>query len=72
MESLLDAIPAEGTIVAYSNYEQTVMKRLAMELPVFEGPLLALRERTFNLLILVRDEYYHPQFHGSFSIKSGA
>jgi len=39
-------------------------------LPVFEGPLLALCERTFNLLILVRDEYYHPQFHGSFSIKS--
>ena len=68
--SLLDAIPTEGTIVAYSNYEQTVMKRLATELPVFEGPLLALCERTFDLLKLIRDEYYHPRFHGSFSIKS--
>ena len=68
--SLLDAIPTEGTIVAYSNYEQTVMKRLAADLPSFEGPLLALCERTFDLLKLIRDEYYHPKFHGSFSIKS--
>ena len=70
VSSLLDAIPAEGTIVAYSNYEQTVMKRLATELPAFEEPLLALCERIFDLLQLVREEYYHPQFHGSFSIKS--
>ena len=70
VESLLDAIPTEGTIVAYSNYEQTVMKRLAMEFPVYEEPLLLLCERTFDLLKLIRDEYYHPQFHGSFSIKS--
>ena len=46
------------------------MKRLATELPAFEEPLLALCERTFDLLKLVRDEYYHPRFHGSFSIKS--
>jgi len=70
VERLLDAIPAAGTIVAYSNYEQTVMKRLATELPAFEEPLLALCERTFDLLKLIRDEYYHPRFHGSFSIKS--
>ena len=70
VESLLDAIPAAGTIVAYPNYDQTVMKRLATDLPAFEEPLLALCERTFDLLKLIRDEYYHPRFHGSFSIKS--
>ena len=70
MESLLNAIPPEGAIIAYSNYEQTVMKHLATEFPEFEDGLLALCERTFDLLKLVREEYYHPQSHGSFSIKS--
>ena len=70
VERLLDAIPSEGTIVAYSNYEQTVMKQLATEFPAFEDALLGLCDRTFDLLKLVREEYYHPQFHGSFSIKS--
>ena len=70
VERLLDAIPSEGTIVAYSNYEQTVMKQLATEFPAFEDALLGLCNRTFDLLKLVREEYYHPQFHGSFSIKS--
>jgi hypothetical protein len=70
VESLIDAIPPEGTIVAYSNYEQRVMKDLAAEFPDFADALLDLCDRTFDLLKLVREEYYHPQFHGSFSIKS--
>ena len=70
VESLLSAMPCEGTIMAYSNYEQTVMKQLATEFPECEGALLALCDRTFDLLKLIREEYYHPQFHGSFSIKS--
>jgi hypothetical protein len=70
IESLLNAIPPEGAIISYSNYEQTVMKHLATEFPEFEDGLLALCERTFDLLKLVREEYYHPHFHGSFSIKS--
>jgi len=70
IKDLLKAIPPEGTIVAYSNYEQRIMKDLATEFPAFEDPLLDLCDRTFDLLQLVREEYYHPQFHGSFSIKS--
>jgi len=70
VESLLSAIPPEGTIMAYSNYEQTVMKQLATEFPECEAALLALCDRTFDLLNLIREEYYHPQFHGSFSLKS--
>ena len=70
VESLIDAIPLEGTIVAYSNYEQQVMKDLAAAFPHFADVLLRLCDRTFDLLKLIREEYYHPQFHGSFSIKS--
>ena len=70
VKSLIDAIPPEGTIVAYSNYEQRVMKELAVEFPHFKDALSDLCDRTFDLLKLVREEYYHPQLHGSFSIKS--
>ena len=70
VESLLSAMPTEVAIIAYSNYEQTVMKQLAADFPEFESALLALCDRICDLLKLVREEYYHPQFHGSFSIKS--
>ena len=68
--SLLDTVPLKGTIVVYSGYEQAIMKRLAVALPEFEERLLALCDRTFDLLKLVRESYYHPEFHGSYSIKS--
>ena len=68
--SLLAAVPSEGSVVAYSSYEATVMKGLAEAFPQYESRLLALCERVVDLLRLIRGEYYHPEFHGSFSIKS--
>ena len=67
---LLAAIPSQGPIVTYSSYEETVMKGLAQEFPQYESRLLALCERVVDLLRLIRGNYYHPEFHGSFSIKS--
>ena len=68
--SLLDTVPPHGTIVVYSGYEQAIMQQLAVTLPEFAERLLALCGRTFDLLKLVRENYYHPMFHGSYSIKS--
>jgi len=68
--SLLDAIGPEGNIVVYSGYEQTVIKRLAEEFPQYRERLLALCDRLFDLLAVIRTHYYHPEFHGSYSIKS--
>ena len=68
--SLLAALPSEGSVVAYSSYEETVMKGLAQAFPQYESPLMAICERVVDLLRLIRGEYYHPEFHGSFSIKS--
>ena len=68
--SLLESIPSEGSIMTYSNYEETVIKGLAREFPQYEGRLLALCGRLFDLLKVIRDGYYHPEFHGSYSIKS--
>jgi predicted RecB family nuclease len=68
--SLLDSIGPEGTIVVYSGYEQTIIKQLAEEFPQYEERLLALSDRLFDLLAVVRRHYYHPDFHGSYSLKA--
>ena len=68
--SLLEAVPPEGSIVTYSSYEKTILEGLARTLPGYRESMLALTERIVDLLKVVRDGYYHPQFHGSFSIKT--
>ncbi len=70
--ALLEAMPSEGSIVVYSGYETRVLRELAQAFPQYEGRLLALCDRVVDLLRVVRDGYYHPEFHGSFSIKSVA
>lgn len=68
--SLLAAIPARGAIVAYSSYEKSMLRELARDFPYYREPLLTLAARVIDLMQIVRSEYYHPEFHGSFSIKS--
>ena len=68
--SLLQAIPDRGTIVAYSNYERTVLRGLALAFPQYEEQLLEQSDRIVDLHRIVRGQYYHPEMHGSFSIKS--
>ena len=68
--SLLDALPAEGDILAYSGYEERILRGLTEAFPAHRNGLLALVGRIVDLLALVRDGYYHPEFHGSFSLKS--
>ena len=68
--SLLNAVGPEGSIVVYSSYEGSTIRQLAEEFPQLAERLLALCDRIFDLLKLIRENYYHPEFHGSFSIKS--
>ncbi len=67
---LLDAVGIEGTIVAYSNYEQTITRQLAADHPAFTDRLLGLDDRFLDLLEVIRSWYYHPDFHGSYSLKA--
>ena len=68
--SLLEAIPAEGSVVAYSSFEAARMRELSGVYPKYREGLLALCDRTVDLLNLIRANYYHPGFHGSYSLKS--
>ena len=70
LTSLLDSIGPVGTIAVYSGYEERIIKQLAQEFPRYEVPLLALCDRLLDLLGVVRSHYYHPNFHGSYSIKA--
>ena len=68
-ERLLDALGRTGTICTYSNYERRVLRDLAAALPERAAALGAIQARLFDLLPVVRNNYYHSAFRGSFSIK---
>lgn len=70
--SLLEAVPRSGSIVTYSPYERSILNRLAQEFPQYRDRLLALCDRMVDLLKLIRENYYHPGFSGSYSLKSVA
>ena len=71
-ERLLAAVGQEGTVCVYSGYERRMLRVLAAAVPRHAAALAALQERLFDLLPVVRNCFYHPDFRGSFSIKNVA
>ena len=70
-ESLIDRLSDAGTIVVYSDYEQARLKELQKAFPDQHSPIQDVLNRNWvDLLNVVREHYYHPQFHGSYSIKA--
>jgi hypothetical protein len=70
--TLLGGLGERGSIVTYTTYEEGVIRGLAQDLPRYRGPLLATLGRIKDLCAVIRSHYYHPKFHGSFSLKSVA
>ena len=69
--SLLKTLGTSGSIITYSSFEATRIRELATVLPGLSRDLLALLDgRIVDLLQLLRRHCYHPEFHGSFSLKS--
>ena len=67
--TLLETLGSDGTICIYSSYEVTVIRQLAEVLPHLAQRLLALEEQIWDLCGVIKKNFYHPQFHGSFSLK---
>jgi len=67
--SLLETLGNRGSIVVYSPFEKSVIRSLADTFPHLASRLLALNDRMVDLLQIIKAHYYHPAFHGSFSIK---
>ena len=69
-ESLLAATAGDGPVVVYSGYESRCIAELEASLPDLAPALAELRARLFDILQPIREHVYHPEFHGSFSLKS--
>ncbi|MGD9000909.1 MAG: DUF2779 domain-containing protein, partial [Granulosicoccaceae bacterium] len=70
-ETLLAACGEQGPIIVYNQaFEKRIIKELAACNPDLAPRLLALNERVFDLLPVVKHHYYHPAMKGSWSIKN--
>jgi hypothetical protein len=69
LDSLLGAVGETGSLVVYSNYEAGVLRRLARYDPARSEAIDEVIQRLSDLLAILRRNYYHPDFNGSYSIK---
>ena len=69
-ERLLEALGSKGSIVVYSSFEATRLRDLGEHFRDLAPALARVNKRIVDLLPLIRDHVYDPEFHGSFSLKS--
>ena len=67
---LLEALGSRGTIVTYSPFEKTQIRSLAESVPGKRSELEGLIPRLWDLCQVLREGVFHPDFRGSFGIKS--
>ena len=68
--TLLKALGNKGTIFIYTAYEKRIINELADHFLEFRNELLEIPARFKDLCAIIREYFYHPDFHGSFSLKS--
>lgn len=60
-----------SSVVAYNaGFERGCLVRMADALPALAGPLRSIADRLVDLLPVMRNHVYHPDFGGSFSLKT--
>jgi len=68
---LCEALHEEGSIVVYNGqFESQRLWELATWLPDYLERIRAIQRRLWDLLPVVRNHVYHPEFGGSFSLKA--
>jgi len=68
-EQLIRDLETEGPVLMYTNFEARAIRTLADLLPDFAEPLEAILARLVDLHPVVKQNYYHPDMLGSWSIK---
>lgn len=68
--TLLAALGKKGTIFIYTTYEKGIIEDLAEYFPELQSDLLLIIDRFKDLHAIIKKHFYHPEFHGSFSLKS--
>ena len=69
-EALIEALESQGPILMYTSYERGVIRGLAELFPDLAAALGAIIERLVDLHPVTRENYYHPDMLGSWSIKA--
>ncbi len=70
-ERLVRACESARTVVAYNaGFERRCLEQMAEVLPTLAAPLRSIVARLVDLLPIVRNHVYHPDFRGSFGLKS--
>jgi hypothetical protein len=67
---MVEATKHAERVAHYSHFEKTRIKGLQEAVPGLRGELEELEHKLIDLLPVVRDNVYHPNFLGSFSMKS--
>ena len=67
---MVDATRHAERVAHYSHFEKTRIKGLQEVVPELRGELEELEHKLIDLLPVVRDNVYHPDFLGSFGMKS--
>jgi hypothetical protein len=62
--------PARAVVVYNAGFERRCLEQMAAGLPALAGPLRGIIARLVDLLPVVREHVYHPDFGGSFGLKS--
>lgn len=66
---LINDLAGTGSIVVYTGYEKRVITGLASLLPTLAAELNAIIIRLVDLNDILKRNFYHPDFHGSTSLK---
>ncbi len=69
VQNLINDLGEDGSIIIYSNFEKAVISSLVRLYPDLSEKLNSLVGRMIDLLAIIGKNYYHPDFHGSTSIK---
>ncbi|MEQ8225019.1 MAG: DUF2779 domain-containing protein, partial [Candidatus Eremiobacterota bacterium] len=69
VEALIKGLEDKGSIVTYTDYEEGVIRELIKLYPELSEDLNHIIERLIDLEKIIRENYYHPDFHGRTSLK---
>ncbi|MBN1617913.1 DUF2779 domain-containing protein [Candidatus Dojkabacteria bacterium] len=68
-EKLIRHCGSEGSVFSYTSFEKTVINGLITLFPDLTEELQEIVNRLVDLCAILQRNYYHPDFHGSYSIK---
>ncbi len=69
-ESLIAELGEQGPIYMYTAYERTIINGFINLYPDLAPSLSVITERLYDLFPITKQYYYHPDMHGSWSIKA--